>query len=386
MAPFVSRRPVAAHGLPAGAHRGSDNGGAVGAGLLTARHAEAAITHHAGDGWHHADDVAMGTAIHVELWCTDAPHGRAAAAAVLAEMHRIDAAMSPVKPTSELARINREAHAHAVPLSAEMTALLDRALAFSKLSHGAFDITFAAAGRLYDFREGVAPDDAALAAACPAIDWRALELDTRAGTLRFARPGMRIDLGGFAKGHAVDNAARILTQRFGIRHALISAGGDSRAIGDHRGRPWSIAIRDPRRETEVVAVLPLEDVSISTSGDYERCFVHADGRRVHHILDPRTGRPADAARSVTVLGPDGTTTEALSKTVFVLGVDAGLRIVDDVPGTDAVVVDAQGRLHHSRGLLDGAALAHGSEPACPALAGPHASRSTPCAPCTRRPS
>jgi thiamine biosynthesis lipoprotein len=361
--------------------------------LPTARHAEAAITH-VGDGWHRADDVAMGTAIHVELWCEDASRARAAAAAVLAEMHRIDAAMSPVKPTSELARINRDAHARAVPLSAEMTALLARALEFSRLSNGAFDITFAAAGNLYDYREGIAPDDAVLAAARAAIDWRALhlerqvdvDLDTRAGTVRFTRPGMRIDLGGFAKGYAVDNAARILVQHFGIEHALVSAGGDSRAIGDRRGRPWSIAIRDPRRDTEVVAVLPLEDVSISTSGDYERCFVRRDGRRVHHILDPRTGRPADAARSVTVLGPDGLTTEALSKTVFVLGVDAGLRIVDSVPGTDAVVVDAQGRLHHSRGLLDGAALAHESQPARPALAGPHASRSTPCASRTRRPS
>ncbi len=305
----------------------------------------------ADEGWHRADDVAMATAIHVELWSDDAAQGRAAAAAVLAEMHRIDAAMSPKKPTSELARINRDAHAHAVPVGAEMTALLARALEFSRLSGGAFDISFAAAGQLYDFREGVAPDDAALAAACPAIDWRAIDLDTRAGTVRFARAGMRIDLGGFAKGHAVDNAARILVQRFGIAHAFVSAGGDSRAIGDRHGRPWSIAIRDPRDAAAVVAVLPLEDVSISTSGDYERCFVQDNGRRVHHILDPRTGRPADAARSVTVLGPDGLTTEALSKTVFVLGVDAGLRIVDRAPGADAVVVDAQGRLHHSRGLL-----------------------------------
>ncbi len=297
----------------------------------------------------HGDDAAMGTAIHVELWCDDARHGRAAIDAVLVEMHRIDAAMSPVKPTSELARINRDAGERAVSLSAEMFGLIEAASRFSKLCHGAFDISFAAAGQLYDYREGIAPDDDALHGARSAIDWRAIELDPRARSIRFARPGMRIDLGGFAKGHAVDNAARILA-RLGIEHALVSAGGDSRVIGDRRGRPWSIAVRDPRDEHGIVAVLPLEDCSISTSGDYERGFVRA-GQRVHHILDPRTGRSACTVRSVTVLGPDGLTTEALSKTVFVLGVDAGFRIVDTVPGVDAVVVDAQGVLHHSRGLL-----------------------------------
>ena len=303
-------------------------------------------------GWMFGECVAMGTAINVELWCDEASRGRAAIDAVMAEMHRIDAAMSPVKPASELARINREAGSHAVPLSAEMFGLLERALLFSRLSRGAFDISFAAAGNLYDWREGVAPDDAALNTARAAIDWRAIELDARTHSIRFARPGMRIDLGGFAKGHAVDNAARIVVERFGIEHALVSAGGDSRAIGDKRGRPWSIAVRDPRDANGIVAVLPLEDCSISTSGDYERGFVRADGQRVHHILDPRTGRSACSARSVTVLGPDGLTTEALSKTIFVLGVEEGFAILDTVPGTDAVVVDAQGVLHHSRGLLE----------------------------------
>ncbi len=305
-------------------------------------------------GWVHGDDVAMGTAIHVELWCDDARHGRAAVDAVLAEMHRIDASMSPVKPTSELARVNREASARAVSVSPEMFGLLEEAAHFSKLSRGAFDISFAAAGQLYDYRNGVAPDDDALHDTRASIDWRAIELDARARSVRFARPGMRIDLGGFAKGHAVDNAARILAG-FGIEHALVSAGGDSRAIGDKRGRPWSIAVRDPRDEHGVVALLPLEDCSISTSGDYERGFVRA-GQRVHHILDPRTGRSACTVRSVTVLGPDGLTTEAMSKTVFVLGVDEGFRILDTVPGVDAVVVDAQGVLHHSRGLLGSDAL------------------------------
>ena len=167
--------------------------------------------------------------------------------------------------------------------------------------------------------------------------------------MRFARPGMRIDLGGFAKGHAVDNAAAILRRR-GIAHAMVSAGGDSRVIGDRRGRPWTIGVRDPRRPGQLAAMLPLEDVSISTSGDYERYF-DADGTRFHHLIDPATGKSPREIQSVTILADDGLTCEALSKIVFVLGVERGMALVETQSGVDAVVVDAAGALHFSSGLL-----------------------------------
>jgi thiamine biosynthesis lipoprotein len=299
--------------------------------------------------WHRREAVVMGTSIVAELRATDPAQAERGLAAVIGEMHRIDAAMSPHKPESELSRINRAAAGAPVPLSDEMFALLQRATAFSRLSDGAFDITYAAVGHLYDYRAGTAPDEAALARARPLVGWRGLELDERARTLRFARAGMRIDLGGFAKGHAVDNAIRLL-QGLGIEHALVAAGGDSHVIGDRDGRPWTIAVRDPRRDDAVVAVLPLESTAISTSGDYERYF-ERDGQRHHHLLDPRTGRSPAGIRSVTILADDGLTTEALSKTVFVQGVEAGLALVETLPGVDAVIVDAEGRLHRSSGLL-----------------------------------
>jgi thiamine biosynthesis lipoprotein len=300
-------------------------------------------------GWMRREEAIMGTAISVELWADDAQAGEAATTAVMDEMHRIDRAMSPYKPGSELSRINREAAQHPVPLSPEMYALVERAIGFSRLSDGAFDITYAAVGQLYDYRAGVRPNETALRAARDRVGWQQLLLDPRARTLRYARPGVRIDLGGFAKGHAVDNAAALLRQR-GIAHAMVSAGGDSRVIGDRRGRPWSVAIRDPRRTGEVVAVLPLEDVSISTSGDYERYFDEA-GERHHHLIDPATGRSPRGVHSVTILASDGLTSEALSKIVFVQGAARGLALVETLPGIDAVVVDAAGALHVSSGLL-----------------------------------
>jgi thiamine biosynthesis lipoprotein len=296
----------------------------------------------------------MGTAISVELWADDRRAGEAACAAVMDEMHRIDRAMSPHKPASELSRINRGAGRGPVALSEEMFRLVERAIEFSRLSDGAFDISYAAVGRLYDYRRRVRPTPAALAQARECVGWR------MAKTLRFAREGMCIDLGGFAKGHAVDNAAATL-QRRGIRHAYIAAGGDSRVIGDRRGRPWSVAIRDPRRPGEAIALLPLVDTSVSTSGDYERFFdVDADngggnGRteRCHHLIDPASGRSPQHLRSVTVLAADGLTSEALSKMLFVLGVERGMALLPQVPGVDAVLVDNQGRLHASTGLLPG---------------------------------
>ena len=301
------------------------------------------------DGWLVRDEAIMGTAIRVELWCEDHAVGGAAIDAVMREMHRIDWAMSPHKPQSELSRINREAGAAPVRLSDEMWGLLQQAIAFSRLSDGAFDITYAAVGALYDYRAGSAPSEAQREQARALIGWQHLHLDARTRSLHFGRPGMRIDLGGFAKGHAVDNGVAIL-RRHGIRHAMVSAGGDSHVLGDRRGRPWTVAIRDPRNADGIVAVLPLEDVAISTSGDYERYFERG-GVRHHHLIDPRSGRSPDRVRSVTILAADGLTSEGLSKSVFVLGVEDGLKLVESQPGVDAVIVDAAGALHYSSGLL-----------------------------------
>jgi thiamine biosynthesis lipoprotein len=311
----------------------------------------AALSRAARGSWLSREEAIMGTAVRVELWCDERASGEAAIAAVMAEMHRIDRTMSPHKPDSELSVINRDAGNLPVGLSDEMFDLLIRSVQMSRLSGGAFDITYASVGQLYDYRQSIKPSEAALAQARAAIGYQNLVLDPATRSVRFARPGMRIDLGGFAKGHAVDRGAAIL-RRHGIANAIVTAGGDSHVVGDHRGRPWTIAIRDPRSPDDVVALLPLEDVAISTSGDYERYF-EQDGVRCHHVIDPKTGKSPSGVRSVTILADDGLTTEGLSKSVFVLGLDKGMRLIESQPGVDAVVVDANGTLHYSSGLLHG---------------------------------
>jgi len=315
------------------------------------RRAYAAIRPARAARWVSRSEAIMGTAIYVELWSDDRAAANATIDAVMQEMHRIDALMSPYKESSELSLVNRDAARRPVEVCVELFDLLARSIAFSELSGGAFDITYASAGHLYDYRRRIRPTAAQLAAARAAIGYRHLQLDHARRTVRFAREDVRIDLGGFAKGYAVDNGAAILAQH-GVRHAVVAAGGDSRMLGDRCGRPWMVGVRDPRREGEVVALLPLENAAVSTSGDYERFFDDGD-ERCHHLIDPRTGTSPQAVHSVTVIAPDGLTSEALSKTVFVLGVETGLRIVESLPNVDAVVVDAVGRLHYSRGLQAG---------------------------------
>jgi thiamine biosynthesis lipoprotein len=298
--------------------------------------------------WYSREEAIMGPAVRVELWHDDATVARAAMSAVMDEMHRIDANMSPYKPDSELSRINREAAQKPLPISQEMYGLIARSIEFSKLSGGAFDITFSSVGYLYDYAH-VKPTDEQIAR-CARHRYRHLQLDPKARTIHYARPGVRIDLGGIAKGYAVDNCIAILKGR-SITNAIVTAGGDSRLLGDKRGRPWNVGIRDPRQRGEVAVVLPLADVAISTSGDYERYF-EEDGVRHHHIINPRTGKSATGVRSVTIIGPDGITTEGLTKSVFVKGPKEGMRLIESLKGVDAIIIDDAGRMLYSPGLRD----------------------------------
>jgi thiamine biosynthesis lipoprotein len=298
--------------------------------------------------WQLREAAIMGTRIEVEVWHEDAAAAAAAIDAVIAEMHRIDALMSHYKPDSQLSRVNRDAAAGPVAVDPELAALVERALGFSGMTAGAFDISYASVGYLYDYREHRRPDEAGIRAALPAVDWRQVIVDREASTIRFGRPGMRIDLGGIAKGYAVDRGIAIL-RRHGIANGSVTAGGDSRILGDRRGRPWVVGIRHPDDRERIIARIPLEDAAISTSGDYERYF-DEDGVRYHHIINPATGRSATGVRSVTVIGPEAVLTDGLSTGLFVLGPERGLALVDARDDVDAVIVRDDGRVLYSKGL------------------------------------
>ena len=294
------------------------------------------------------DDGIMGTRIVVELWSEQHAAGEQAIDAVMAEMRHIDADMSTYKPDSEISRVNAQAARGPVKISKELFDLLSTSLEYSRITEGAFDITYASVGFMYDFRARRRPDEKQIAAALPAVNYRHVLLDRTTSTVRFSQPGVRIDLGGIAKGYAVDRGIAIL-QRAGIKHALVSAGGDSRIIGDRFGKPWIVGIRHPDRPDEVVARLPLVDTAISTSGDYEH-FFDENGVRYHHIIDPRTGHSASAVRSATVLASTATRTDGLSKTAFVLGAEAAIKIYERLGDVDAILVKPDGKVLYTKGL------------------------------------
>lgn len=308
------------------------------AGLSAPAHAE----------WYDRTDAIMGTRIYVQLWDTNAAHAEAAINAVMAEMHRIDNLMSNYKPESELSKINDYAAQRPVKVAPELFNLIKLSTHYSQITDGAFDITYASVGHLYDFRRRIHPTEAQIKAALPAVNWRYLLLDAKHDTVRFKHKGMRINLGGIGKGYAVDRCIDILKQR-GVQHALVTAGGDSRIIGDHMGRPWLVAIQHPDDPNKVVTRIPLSDAAISTSGDYERFFIE-NGVRYHHIIDPRTGHSASKVRSATIIGPTATQTDGMSKTAFVLGAEETLKIINRMPEYDAVFVLPDGKVLYSNGL------------------------------------
>ena len=291
----------------------------------------------------------MGTEVSVLLWHEDEAAGKEIVAKVFAEAERIDRLMSTYKEDSRISEINRHAATEPVAAGEELFRLIRRSQDISVLTRGAFDITYDSVGQHYDFRNRQRPDETTVAAERELIDYRFVELDQAAGTVFFREPGVRINLGGIAKGYVVERGVSVMRAN-GVRNGIVTAGGDSRLLGDRRGQPWMVGIRDPRNEGEVAISVPLEDEAISTSGDYERYFIEGD-TRYHHIIQPSTGEPAGGIHSATVFGPDAVFTDALSTSVFVMGVDQGLRLIATLPDYESIVIDSEGRIFYSDGLM-----------------------------------
>jgi thiamine biosynthesis lipoprotein len=260
--------------------------------------------------------------------------------------------MSVWRPGSDILRLNAAAGEHPVPVSPEVVEVLGIARQVSDWTDGAFDVTFGALSDLWKFdhdQDNAIPDPAIVRQRLPFVDYRALDVDPRAGTAFLRRKGMRAHLGGIGKGYAVDRAVTMFRSR-GLRDFMIQAGGDLYVGGLKEGRPWRLGIRDPRGPAgKSFALLDLSDGTFSTSGDYERFFMK-DGRRYHHILDLKRGEPARGCRSVTLVTDRAVLADALAKGVFILGPDAGMALIERLPGVEGVIVGATNEVRVSSGL------------------------------------
>ncbi len=302
-------------------------------------------------------DSAMGTVVQVTFWTDDEPAAAEGAEAVFAEFRRLDAMMTTWDPDSEVSKINAAAgKKKGVKVSDETYAVIERALDVSRRSKGIFDITVGAFSGLWKFDEdmdGTLPDQAEVEKRLKLVGWKHVKLDKKKKTVRLDKKGMKITLGGIAKGYAVDKACKVLWD-LGFTDFILQAGGDMYVSGTKGTKAWGVGIRDPRGPREQsFAIAPIEDRSFSTSGDYERGFVK-DGVRYHHILDPRTGQPARNSRSVTIRAKDAFTADAWSKVLFILGPDEAMPLVEELNeelgGFDAVFVDDDNDVTMSEGL------------------------------------
>jgi FAD:protein FMN transferase len=290
-------------------------------------------------------DQAMGTTVHVVAYTnarTDVAKVSSAIARALDEMKRLEGLLSEWRDDSEVGQLNRKPRQW-VSVGPETFAVIARGLEEGKASQGAFDITFQVMSDIWKFGSAAeaaptVPSKAAIERRIRHVDYRKVELDERARAVRIPQ-GHQLGLGGIAKGYIVDRGADILRQA-GIDAFLVQAGGDLYGAGRKPdGSPWVSGIRDPRGgASDFFATIELSDHAFSTAGDYARSYVIGK-RRYHHIIDPRTGYPATASRSVTVWADDATTADAIDDAVFILGPRAGLALVEASPGAGAVIVD-----------------------------------------------
>jgi thiamine biosynthesis lipoprotein len=264
----------------------------------------------------------MGTEYTMDLYGANATALAGAAEQASDEVKRIDQLLSNYIPDSELSKVNREAYDHPVAVSPELFSLLQECFTDSRKSEGSFDITVGPLMKVWGFYKGSGrlPHRAEIRTALSQIGYQDVELDAAHRTVHFTKSGMSLDPGGIGKGYAVDKMASVLRKN-GVTSALISGGGSSiYGIGappdDPRG--WYIRIRDPKNEKKTAAEIYLKDNSVSTSGNYEK-FFFAEGKLYSHIMDPRTGYPAEGMLSVSVIAPRTLDSEIWAKPYYILG-------------------------------------------------------------------
>ena len=266
----------------------------------------------------------LGTFVTVTVYAPTRAEGISVISAAFDEFRRVDALMSIHRPDSELSGLNARAAAEPVPVSADLFRVIGKAEEISERSEGSFDITIRPLAELWGFiwKEYRLPTEEELKAVLPRVNYRLVDLCREKHTVHFLAAGVSLDLGGIAKGYAVDCAIEKL-RSLGIANALVKAGGDLRAIGAPPGRTnWVVQLEDPRKGGQRVQV-PLRDAALSTSGNYENSF-ELNGVRFGHILNPRTGRPVQGVADCTVIAPTCVESDALATACFVMGVEESL--------------------------------------------------------------
>ncbi|BDD07844.1 FAD:protein FMN transferase [Fulvitalea axinellae] len=269
----------------------------------------------------------------------------------ITEIKRVEALISSWDKKSQTSEINRNAGLKPVKVDRELFKLIERSISLSKLTDGAFDISFASAGKLWRFDGSMKklPTEAEIRKSVVTVDYRNIVLDKTASTVFLKTKGMKIGFGAVGKGYVADRVRSMLISE-GVGAGIIDASGDLRVWGTRPdGEEWKIAITDPADKRKTLAVLPISSGAVVTSGNYEK-FAKIDGKRYAHIIDPRTGWPARGLVSVTVFAPSAEIADALATSIFVMGTEAGLNRIDQMPSTECLIIDESGAVFTSKNI------------------------------------
>jgi thiamine biosynthesis lipoprotein len=293
----------------------------------------------------------MGSRFEITAVASTDTAANAAIDAAYGEIERIEAMISSWRPDSYTSQVNRMAGQSPVVVPRELLQLVARAQKVSQLTEGAFDITFASYGRLWNFKADppVLPSEDALAKAKVGVGFQHIELDRDQSSIFLRHPQTRLGFGAIGKGYAANRAVKVLKDS-GLSAGLVNAGGDLLAFGvQEDGEPWQIVIANPRSRNQVFARLVIADQAVVTSGDYENYMV-IDGKRYGHIINPKTGMPVEEVISATVFCPDAELADALATAVTVMGVERGMALINQLKHIEAVLIDADEEVHASNGI------------------------------------
>lgn len=269
----------------------------------------------------------------------------------VAEIRRIEKLISSWDRQSETSALNRQAGKAAVEVSPELYTLIERSLSISRITDGAFDISYAAMDKIWKFDGSVAqmPDPARIQNSVKRVGYQNIKLNKPAQTVFLKHKGMKIGFGAIGKGYAADRAKALL-QQHQVQAGIINASGDLTAWGKRpNGKPWKIAITNPLNKHKVFATLPVRNQAIVTSGNYEKYLI-LNGERYTHIIDPRTGYPSKGLVSVTILAPKAELADALATSVFVMGKEAGIDRINQLPNIECILVDDTGKIWTSQNI------------------------------------
>ena len=293
----------------------------------------------------------MGSDFELTIVANDPKSANEYLAIGIAEIDRIEQLISSWKTTSETSLVNRMAGIRPVKVSKELLDLVARAIAISRLTDGAFDISYASVDPLWVFNGQtiVSPSPSEVAASVAKIGFQKIELDAASQTLYLPKKGMKIGFGAIGKGYAADCVKNLL-QRNGIKAGIVNASGDLTAWGKQpSGEDWQVGLVNPKNNEKVFAWFPIDGRAVVTSGDYER-FLLMDGKRYGHIINPKTGYPSQGVISCTVFAPKAELADALATALFVLGIENGLYFVNQLPEVEAIMINDEGAIFTSKNI------------------------------------